>query len=106
MMFHLLGKQKRSGKWLTSITFDYNYDDLCQLMLLGEAKQWVQLYLITHVNDTIIDTFSVTAVVSDNYAHSLVFFILSHKRNFQCQNSGHPIWINKYQNTESTDQPT
>lgn len=38
LMFHLLGKQKRSGKWLTSIKFDYNYDDLCQLMLLGEAK--------------------------------------------------------------------
>ena len=39
MMFHLLGKQKISGKWLTSMKFDYNYDDLRQLMLLGKAKR-------------------------------------------------------------------
>ena len=72
MMFHLLGKQKISGKWLTSMKFDYNYDDLRQLMLLVEAKQYNHLYLITHLDDTIIDTFSVTAVVYDSYAHSLV----------------------------------
>lgn len=93
MMLHLLGKQKISGKWLTSMKFELNYDDLRQLMLLVEDKQGNHLYLITHLNDTIIDTFSVTAAVSDNYAHSLVlflFFILSHKRNFQCKNSGRP----------------
>ena len=78
MMFHLLGKQKISGKWLTSMKFDYNYDDLRQLMLLVEAKQGNHLYLITHLNDTIIDTFSVTAAVSDNYAHSLVLFFIFH----------------------------
>lgn len=75
----------------------------------SRGQEGNHLYLITHLNDTIIDTFSVTAAVSDNYAHSLVlflFFILSHKRNFQCKNSGRPNWIHKYQNTESTDQPT
>ena len=56
----------------------YNYDDLRQLMLLVEAKQGNHLYLITHLNDTIIDTFSVTAAVSDNNAHSLVLFFIFH----------------------------
>ena len=78
MMFHLLGKQKISGKWLTSMKFYYNYDDLRQLMLLVEAKQYNHLYLITHLDDTIIDTFSVTAVVYDSYAHSLVLFFIFH----------------------------
>lgn len=39
MMLHLLGKQKISGKWLTSMKFELNYDDLRQLMLLVEAKR-------------------------------------------------------------------